>query len=426
MRLNSKNLIANNSLPFILFATLASFLTYTGMYAIRKAFAAGTYRGHAFIGIDYKIWLVIAQTIGYTISKWIGIKIVAENSTQQRPKLIIGLTGISLFALLFFAIIPEPYGIVLLFINGLPIGMVFGLVFNYLEGRKTTEILVIGLTITQIFSSGLVKSIGKYYIQQYNISETWMPFLVGLSFFPVLLLSVWMLKQIPPQNEEDIALKSKRISMSLPERKSFVKTFLPGLIIFLLSYVFMTAYRDFRDNFSAEIWDSLGYPGGASIFTITEIPVSIVLFLMMLMLQKVKHNLKAFMLIHAMGIVGAMLLIVGTALYVGGVINAMIWICVTGIGLYMAYVPANTIFFERMFAVFKYPGNAGFIVIMADFYGYCGSLGILLYRNFGTNSISYSRFFLYTSIIIGSIILCTQTASVLYYWNKQKIFFAKK
>nr|WP_255430981.1 DUF5690 family protein [Pedobacter sp. N36a] len=36
------------------------------MYAFRKAFTAGIFDGHQYLGVDYKVWLVIAQVMGYT------------------------------------------------------------------------------------------------------------------------------------------------------------------------------------------------------------------------------------------------------------------------------------------------------------------------------------------------------------------------
>lgn len=404
-----------NSIVFIVYATLAAFFTYTSMYAVRKAFAAGTYTGASFLGVDYKIWLIIAQVIGYTISKYIGIKIVAEATHRSRPRIIIGLILFSVFSLFLFAVTPAPYGIICLLLNGLPIGMVFGLVFNYLEGRRTTEILVIGLTITQIFSSAFVKTIGRLLIVNWNIPDIWMPFVVGMIFVPVLLISVWMLEQLPDPSAEDISLKAERVSMNKQERQQFVRTFFWGLVVFIFSYVLLTAYRDFRDNFAVEIWNSLGIRENAALISYTEIPASIIILIMMIGLQSLKNNMKAFAAIHYLGIFGAVIALGSTLMYGQGKLSPAIWITCTSIGLYLTYVPANTIFFERLFALFRYPGNASFVVIMADFFGYCGSIGVLFYKNFSTNNISYASFFYYISIIIPTILIITQLFSMGYY-----------
>ena len=62
---------------------------------------------------------------------------------------------------LFFAIVPPPYNIVFLFTNGFPLGLVWGMIFGYMEGRRYTEVLGAGLSVSFIFSAGLAKSAGK-------------------------------------------------------------------------------------------------------------------------------------------------------------------------------------------------------------------------------------------------------------------------
>src|ERR1035438_6458193 len=81
-------------------AAVSAFGAYTSMYAFRKAFAAGTFTGQQYFHVDYKVWLVIAQVIGYTLSKFYGIKFISELKPGQRVKSIFGLIGFSWFALL--------------------------------------------------------------------------------------------------------------------------------------------------------------------------------------------------------------------------------------------------------------------------------------------------------------------------------------
>src|SRR5688572_26866413 len=116
----------------------AAFGAYACMYAFRKPFTAGTYTEEPFTA-GFKTWLVLAQVLGYTISKFLGIKIIAEMTPARRVKMLFALIGIAQAALLLFGLIPPPYNAGCLFLNGLPLGMVFGLVLGFLEGRKLTE-----------------------------------------------------------------------------------------------------------------------------------------------------------------------------------------------------------------------------------------------------------------------------------------------
>ena len=54
-----------------LYAAILSFITYASVYAFRKPFTVGTFEQEArLFGIPYKDALVIAQAIGYMISKF--------------------------------------------------------------------------------------------------------------------------------------------------------------------------------------------------------------------------------------------------------------------------------------------------------------------------------------------------------------------
>ena len=117
------------------------------------------------------------------------------------------MIAISQFSLLLFGLVPPPYNFVCLFLNGLPLGMVFGLVLCFLEGRRVTEALNAGLCASFILADGVTKSVGAYLLQA-GVTQFWMPFAAGLFFIPALLLCVWMLTQIPPPGPSDVAQRA--------------------------------------------------------------------------------------------------------------------------------------------------------------------------------------------------------------------------
>ena len=110
-------------------AGLAGVCAYFSMYAFRKPFSAATFGvvpGWRFV-LDYKIALVIAQVAGYAVSKLIGIKFVSELDPTKRAAAIIVLILAAWAALLLFAVVPAPWNVAALFLNGLPLGMIWGL-----------------------------------------------------------------------------------------------------------------------------------------------------------------------------------------------------------------------------------------------------------------------------------------------------------
>ena len=98
-------------------------------------------------------------------------------------------------ALLGFAILPENLKVLAIFINGLPLGMVWGLVSRYLEGRKTAELLFAGLSCSYIVASSSVKTVGGW-IMEAGITEFLMPVTVGPIFFIPFIISVFLLNKL--------------------------------------------------------------------------------------------------------------------------------------------------------------------------------------------------------------------------------------
>jgi len=373
-------------------AAVSAFGAYTSMYAFRKAFAAGTFTGQQYFHVDYKVWLVIAQIIGYTMSKFYGIRFIAEIKGNKRGVTILLLVGISWLALLAFAFVPAPYNIIFLFINGFPLGLIWGLVFGYLEGRKSTEFMAAVLSISLIFASGFVKTVGRTLLHALPISDFQMPFLTGAVFAIPLILFVFFLELIPPPTAEDIKLRTKRAPMNADERRQFLQRFLPGIILTLIIYVLLTVMRDVRDNFEVEIWASLGIKNNL-IFTSTDTKISVIVLVAMSLLILVRKNLRAFSIIHLMIISGCVLIGASTILFSLKMISPTTWMTMAGLGLYLGYVPYNAIFFERMIASFHYKSNVGFLIYVADSIGYLGSVALLLVKELGKPNISWGEFF---------------------------------
>jgi hypothetical protein len=66
-------------------------------------------------------------------------------------------------ALFLFGLTPAPLNFVWLFCNGLLLGMVFGLVLGFLEGRRQTEAVAAGLCISFVVADGVTKSAGRFW-----------------------------------------------------------------------------------------------------------------------------------------------------------------------------------------------------------------------------------------------------------------------
>jgi hypothetical protein len=403
---------------FISFAGLAGFITYFSMYAFRKPFTAATFEGVPgwHYALDFKIALVIAQVIGYASSKFIGIRVIAAMKARYRAPAILGLIGASWLALVALALLPPVLKLGAIFLNGLCLGMIWGLVFGYMEGRRTSEVLGAILCASFILSSGAVKSVGVLLMQQLHVSEEWMPAMTGLLFAPVLLLGVWGLSVLPPPSPEDEAARVRRAPMSRREMREFLKDAGIGIALLVVTYVFITAVRDFRDNFAPELWLALGYPHPAAVFTASEIPVAVVVLLVLGVLVKVQNNVRALDAIHGVLLAGLLLLGGSTLLFDSGWLRPIPWMIASGAGMYVVYTPFNAMLFDRLVAARGRVATAGFLIYVADSAGYAGSVVLLLWRNFGMTHAKWLTVFhyiIYATCIVGLVL----TVLSLLYFN---------
>ncbi len=384
---------------------VAAFLCYTGMYAVRKSFLAGQYLDSSFHGMHFKTVLVISQVIGYMLSKFLGIKYVSELKERQRTGMLVSLVSFGLLMLLAFAFVPKPFKPITLFLNGLPLGMVFGVVLSYLEGRRQTELLIAALSATFIFSTGLVKTTGVWLLQSFSVNEYLMPFLTGLCFFPFFLIAVWMLQRAKVRDPKDIEYRSARSPMLLKERMDFLRQH--GLIFLslVMIYILLTINRDFRDNFIVEFWTELGYANQPALITLTEIPVALIVLILSALGVLIYNNRIAFNIsLWSIGI-AAVFMLVYTFLLIKDQITPVVWMIATGTGVYLPYILFHCLVFERLIALLRFKGNIGFLFYIADSLGYAGSVAIMLFKELGQFQLTWVNFFVQLNLFAATLIL---------------------
>ncbi|MCX6563496.1 MAG: DUF5690 family protein [Candidatus Aminicenantes bacterium] len=408
-----------NGAVFTVYASFAAFAAYFCMYAFRKPFAVAQFAGFDFLGMDYKTILIIAQILGYMLSKGIGIKIIAELIRARRPLLMVLFMGIAEAALVLFAVVPPPANVVFLFMNGLPLGLIWGIVFSYIEGRKRTDIMAMVLCSSFVLASGFVKTVGKV-VMNWGVSEFSMPFVTGAIFFGPLLASLWMLESLPPPTDEDRSLRTERIPMRGPERRKFFLAFAPGLVFMLAANLGLTAFRDFRDNYMADIWQTLGRGRSSAIFTATEAPIALGVLIVLALLLLVKDNFRALVINHLAILSGFAIVGAATLLYERQLLPPAPWMILVGFGLFLSYFPFNGVVFDRLIAAFAYKSNAGFLIYVADFFGYLASVGVLAYKSFFQKSMTHVDFFIVASHVISVFGIIATVLSLAYFTARRR------
>lgn len=385
---------------------VAAFGTYFCMYAFRRPYTAGTYADLALWGIGYKTVLVTAQVIGYMLSKFVGIKVIAELDARWRASLLLALIAVAEVALLLFAVTPPPYNCVWLFVNGLPLGMVFGLVLGFLEGRRQTEALAAGLCTSFIVADGVTRATGAWLLSA-GVPEAWMPAVAGLLFTPPLLGFVWMLSRVPAPSAEDVAARSARTPMNGAERLAFFRRYAGGLTLLVLVYLLITVLRSVRADFTPEIWAGLQGAVAPGLFAWTETLVAAGVLLLNGSAVLIADNRRAFFTALGLAAAGPLLVVAALLGLAWGGLSPLAFLVLHGLGLYLPYIAVHTTLFERLIAMTRDRGNIGYLMYLADAFGYLGYVAVLLARNLLGPAEAFLPFFLTLSwaIACGCLVL---------------------
>ena len=131
----------------------------------------------------------------------------------------------------------------------------WGVIFSFLEGRRTTDILASIMGVSMALSSGVAKSLGLYTLNTLHVSEFWMPALIGAVSLPLLCLTGWMMTRFPAPSAADIASRSVRVTLNGKQRWELFRRFMPLLVMLFAANLLLTVQRDIKEDFIVCIVD---------------------------------------------------------------------------------------------------------------------------------------------------------------------------
>jgi hypothetical protein len=164
-----------------------------------------------------------------------------------------------------------------------------------------------------------------------------------------------------------------------------------------------------------------GLPEPARIFSKTETPITLVVLVLIGSMVLIRNSYKAFMLAHVFIALGfciaglSVLFFCATAECRSGVVDDR-----GGTGIVHGIHPFNSVFFERLIAAFRFTGNVGFLIYLADSFGYLGSVGVLLSKEIFKVKLNWVQFFSNSVMILSVVGLVISLFSAIYFARKQK------
>ncbi|WP_020470255.1 DUF5690 family protein [Zavarzinella formosa] len=401
---------------FVAYALTASFITYFCIYGLRKPFDALAFPGEKYLGtrIDLKTACVLGQIIGYMLSKYAGAWACAETPRRWRAALLLGVAGWAELMLLAITVLPPALWPLALFGNGLPLGIVWGLVVRYLEGRRISDMLLVGVSTAFLMAGAATKDVALW-ILAHDVPREWMPAVAGFVFLVPYAIGVALLDHLPAPTLADETARSVRANVGRPLRRVFLRHFGLGLIPLFGAYFLLTAYRDFRDLYGRELLLELGYPGHPGLFMSVDIWAVGGALVALACLNLVHDHRRALAVVCGFVLAGFAVIGLSTLGFRAGRIDGLEWVAAVGVGLYLAYVPFGVVLFERLVAAARFPGTSVFAVQLADGVGYSGSVLIQLFRDVAFSGTNRLEFFVPLSyaVSVAGIVFTLATAGLI-------------
>lgn len=384
----------------IFWAGGAALLSYSLVYALRKPYTAASFEGLTFMGSDYKVAVTTIQILGYVIAKFFGIKIISELKKENRFRFFVGSAILAELALVDFGLLEAPYNVAAMFVNGLSLGCMWGVIFSFIEGRKVTDILASLLGVSMVFSSGVAKSFGLFAMNEMQIDQFWMPAVIGGFALPLLVFMGYMLKRLPQPTAEDIALRNERVVLDGKGRVALFRKYAPILTLLFIGNFMLLVLRDIKEDFLVNILDMSNQ--SSWLFARIDTIVTLIILGIFALFAFFRSNIRALLWLMTLVIAGCLTMTYVSFHYETLNLKPVTWLFIQSLSLYIAYLTFQTIFFDRFIACFRIKGNVGFFIALIDFIGYLGTVTLLSTKEFLNIELEWFALFNHIAGFVGA------------------------
>ena len=203
-------------------------------------------------------------------------------------------------------------------------------------------------------------------------------------------------------------------------RRQFLVSYLPGLALLVAAYALLTVFRDYRDFYLIDVLKQLGYvnENGPASITHMEMGVGFGVLVTMSLLYLIKDNQRALLAALSVIVLGFATMGIATLLHAIGQIGPFWWAALIGLGAYMAYVPYNSVLFDRLMASTGFVGTAVFAIYVADSAGYTCSIGTQVAKDLLAPATSRAEFLQVLSAFVSIAGASGASIAGIYFWRK--------
>jgi hypothetical protein len=97
------------------------------------------------------------------------------------------------------------------------------------------------------------------------------------------------------------------------------------------------------------------------------------------------------------------------------------WTTAVGLGLYMVYIPFNSLLFDRLIAAFRFAGTVGFLIYVADSFGYLASVSVLISKSVFKIQMHWLHFYEQLVLLMAILGIAGAIFSMIYFNRKRKL-----
>eukprot|EP00004_Rigifila_ramosa_P006543 TRINITY_DN1733_c0_g3_i1.p1 TRINITY_DN1733_c0_g3~~TRINITY_DN1733_c0_g3_i1.p1 ORF type:complete len:479 (-),score=130.96 TRINITY_DN1733_c0_g3_i1:41-1447(-) len=359
---------------------LLGFSAYLCAYFVKAGFFAASFASQPAVwGVDFKAAAIIAQFFGIAVAKLpAGLFLSQIPRSRHALAMAISLGG----ATASLALLPVLCGragsapMLVFFLNGFCFSWVWGLLILFMEGRKTTEAIIAFVSSSFIMGSGAARAFAAELLA-HGFSELVMPVLAALFGLCACLLFLVFLSHVPAPSVHDIASRNQRLPISRRDAADFFRVWWPGVLFLTLTHCLLSALRTYRDAFAKEIWAGVGSTIAPGDYVAIELPVALLTLVCIGAIHKIDDNRRAFFVLLCVMAVGILLIGGVTAMFEQGLVSPLSWFVVLGVGLYLAYIPAGAMLFDRLIACIGVSHTSVFLCMASDFVGMLVTVAVL-------------------------------------------------
>lgn len=262
----------------VAWGAITTCMAYLCVYMVRFPPFVLQYTGQGYLGAAEKAWLSLACAVAFVLAKIPGALILSQIPRKYRPLALFGEFAIPVMFVSVAVRHLQGTALTLSFLVGyFPMSWIYTTLFQYLEGRRTAELMTAALNLVVVFGSSIARAAAAKLLEDTEDAFS-MPLRLALLALPIYIVSISLLHLLPPPTTAEQQSQTKRQPASWEMQKTFLQQYRSGLGPLAVTIGIAVSFRGFRDFYAVEVYtEALGRVPDAADFLWADWPGTLLL-----------------------------------------------------------------------------------------------------------------------------------------------------